>query len=56
MPGRGGAMTRTGQLTTSETRVVRAYAKKGHSVEHVDDIRQLDLRAIDEVASFTRLH
>ena len=49
-------MTRTGQLTTSEARIVRAYAKKGHSVEHLDDIRKLDLRAIDKVASFTRLH
>lgn len=49
-------VTRTGQLTTSESRVVRAYAKRGHSVEHLDDIRKLDLRAIDRVASFTRLH
>ncbi|MGB5113396.1 MAG: EcsC family protein [Mycobacterium sp.] len=54
--GAGKFMTRTGQLTTSESRVVRAYAKKGHSVEHLDDIRKLDLRAIDRVASFTRLH
>lgn len=54
--GAGKFMTRTGQLTTSETRVVRAYARKGHAVEHLDDIRKLDLRAIDGVASFTRLH
>jgi hypothetical protein len=54
--GAGKFMTRTGQLTTSEARVVRAYVKKGHSVEHLDDIRKLDLRAIDKVASFTRLH
>lgn len=54
--GAGKLMTRTGQLTTSESRVVHAYAKKGHSVERLDDIRKLDLRAIDEVASFTRLH
>ena len=54
--GAGKFMTRTGQLTTSEARVVRAYAKKGHSVEHLDDIRKLDLRAVDKVASFTRLH
>lgn len=54
--GAGKFMTRTGQLTTSDTRVVRAYAKKGHSVEHLDDIRTLDLRAIDGVASFARLH
>lgn len=54
--GAGKFMTRTGQLTTSETRVVRAYAKKGHSVEQLDDIRKLDLRAVDKVASFTRLH
>jgi hypothetical protein len=54
--GAGKFMTRTGQLTTSEARVVRAYVKKGHSVEHLDDIRKLDLRAIDRVASFTRLH
>jgi hypothetical protein len=49
-------MTRTGQLTTSEARIVRAYAKKGHSVERLDDIRKLDLSAVDKVASFTRLH
>lgn len=54
--GAGKAMTRTGQLTTSDTRVVRAYVKKGHSVEHLDDIRTLDLRSIDNVASFSRLH
>lgn len=54
--GAGKIMTRTGQLTTSETRVIRAYANKGHSVEHLDDIRQLDLHAIDKVASFKRLH
>ena len=54
--GAGKIMTQTGQLTTSETRVVRAYAKKGHSVENLDDIRQLDLQAIDKVASFKRLH
>jgi hypothetical protein len=54
--GAGKAMTRTGQLTTSEGRVVRAYTKKGHSVEHLDDIHRLDLRAIDKVAKFTRLH
>lgn len=54
--GAGKAMTRTGQLTTSEGRVIRAYAKKGHAVEHLDDIRKLDLRAIDKVASFSRLH
>lgn len=54
--GAGKFMTRTGQLTTSETRVVRAYAKKGHSLEHLDDIRRLDLKTVDDVASFTRLH
>ncbi|MGQ9408956.1 EcsC family protein [Mycolicibacterium gilvum] len=54
--GAGKFMTRTGQLTTSEARVIRAYARKGHSVKHLDDIRELDLRAVDKVASFTRLH
>ncbi|SBS79301.1 conserved hypothetical protein [uncultured Mycobacterium sp.] len=54
--GAGKFMTRTGQLTTSEARVVRAFAKKGHTVERLGDIRKLDLRAIDKVASFTRLH
>ncbi|QRY53827.1 EcsC family protein [Mycolicibacterium septicum] len=54
--GAGKAMTRTGQLTTSQARVIRAYEKRGHSVEHLDDIRKLDLRAIDKVASFSRLH
>lgn len=54
--GAGKFMTRTGQLTTSESRVVGAYAKKGHAVEGLDDIRKLDLRAVDKVASFTRLH
>ncbi|QIV80388.1 EcsC family protein [Mycolicibacterium frederiksbergense] len=54
--GAGKFMTRTGQLTTSETRVIRSYVKKGHTVERLDDIHELDLRAIDKVASFTRLH
>ncbi|WP_253867830.1 EcsC family protein [Mycobacterium sp. GA-1285] len=54
--GAGKFMTRTGQLTTSEARVVKAYAKRGHLVDHLDDIRKLDLRAIDKTASFTRLH
>ncbi|OCB56896.1 hypothetical protein A5677_17615 [Mycobacterium malmoense] len=54
--GAGKFVTRTGQLTTSETRVIRAYAKKGYSVEHLEDIRKLDLRAVDRVASFVRLH
>jgi hypothetical protein len=54
--GAGKFMTRTGQLTTSDKRVIRAYTKKGHSVEHLDDIRRLDLRAVDGVASFARLH
>lgn len=54
--GAGKAMTRTAQLTTSEDRVVRAYSKRGHSVEQLDDIHKLDLRAIDRVANFTRLH
>lgn len=54
--GAGKAMTRTGQLTTSEDRVVRAYTKKGHAVEQLDDIRKLDLRAVDKVARFARLH
>jgi hypothetical protein len=34
----------------------RAYAKRCHSTEHLIDIHQLDLKAIDKVASFTRLH
>jgi len=54
--GAGKFMTRTGQLTTSEDRVIRAYARKGHPVEELDEIRKLDLRAVDKVASFTRLH
>lgn len=54
--GAGKFMTRSGQLTTSSGRVIRAYAKKGHAVEHLIDIRSLDLRAIDKVASFSRLH
>ena len=54
--GAGKFMTRTGQLTTSDARVIRAYARKGHSVDHLDDIRKLDLRDIDKVASFARLH
>lgn len=53
--GAGKFMTRTGQLTTSERRVIRAYEKRGHSVAELDDIRMLDLRAIDRVASFSRL-
>lgn len=54
--GAGKFITRTGQLTTSEKRVVRAYAKRGYLVEQVADIRNLVLRAVDAVASFTRLH
>lgn len=54
--GAGKFMTRTAQLTTSDTRVVRAYSKKGHAVDELADIRKLDLRAIDKVASFARLH
>lgn len=54
--GAGKFMTRTGQLTTSETRVIQSYAKKGHSVQDLDDIRKLDLKTIDKVASFARLH
>lgn len=54
--GTGKFITRTGQLTTSEKRVVRAYAKRGHPVENVAHIRKLDLSAVDKVASFTRLH
>ena len=54
--GAGKFITRTGQLTTSEKRVVRAYAKRGHLVEGVADIRKLDLSAVDKVAAFTRLH
>lgn len=54
--GAGKFMTRTGQLTTSTSRVVRAYTKKGHPVDELDDIRQLDLKHVDKVASFTRLH
>lgn len=37
-------------------RLHAVQAKKGHSVEQLDDIRKLDLGAIDRVASFTRLH
>ncbi|OHU93761.1 hypothetical protein C1Y40_05122 [Mycobacterium talmoniae] len=54
--GTGKFMRRTGQLTTSSARVVRAYTKKGHPVSDLDDIRKLDLKDIDSVASFTRLH
>lgn len=54
--GAGKFMTRTGQVTTSESRVIRSYAKKGHLVEQLSDIHKLDLRAVDGVASFTRLH
>ena len=50
--GAGKLMARTGQLTTSHARVIGAYARKGHSVVHLDDIRKLDLRTIDDVASF----
>jgi hypothetical protein len=54
--GAGKFITRTGQLTTSEKRVVRAYAKRGHPVQDVADVRKLDLSVVDKVASFTRLH
>ena len=49
-------MTKSSQLTTSSDRVVRAYTKRGHKVEDLDDIRLLDLRAIDQTASFSRMH
>lgn len=54
--GAGKIMSRTSQLTTSDTRVISAYAKKGHSVQNLEDIRKLDLKTIDDVASFTLLH
>jgi hypothetical protein len=54
--GAGKVMSRTSQLTTSDTRVIVAYAKKGHPVDHLDDIKKLDLKTIDDVASFTLLH
>ncbi|MEE6138889.1 EcsC family protein [Mycobacterium sp. 050128] len=54
--GVGKVMSRTSQLTTSDTRVVSAYAKKGHAVQNLDDIGKLDLKTIDDVASFTLLH
>ncbi|WAC93486.1 EcsC family protein [Mycobacterium sp. Aquia_213] len=54
--GAGKFMARTAQLTTSDTHVIDGYARKGHSVEHLEDIRKLDLRAIDDVASFALLH
>ncbi|MEE3062744.1 MAG: EcsC family protein [Actinomycetota bacterium] len=48
----GKFMTKTGQMTTSPSLVIGAYARKGHAVEHLDDIRKLDLRTIDDVAAF----
>jgi hypothetical protein len=54
--GAGKVMSRTSQLTTSDTRVISAYAKKGHAVDRLNDIRKLDLKTIDDVASFTLLH
>ena len=32
---------------------MRAYTKEGHHVGNLDDIRQLDLKHVDKVASFT---
>jgi hypothetical protein len=32
--------------------VIGAYARKGHAVDHLDDIRKLDLKSIDDVAAF----
>jgi hypothetical protein len=54
--GAGKFMTRTAQLTTSDTHVIDVYARKGHSVARLEDIRKLDLRVIDELASFALLH
>ena len=54
--GAGKVMARTGDLTTSPARVIAAYRKKGHPVTQLDDIRKLDLRVIDDVASFGLLH
>jgi hypothetical protein len=54
--GAGKLMARTGQLTTSHARVIGAYARKGHSVADLDDIRKLDLKTIDDVASFGLAH
>jgi EcsC protein family len=54
--GAGKFMTRTAQLTTSDAHVIGVYARKGHSVAHLEDIGKLDLRTIDEVASFALLH
>lgn len=54
--GAGKFMTRSAQLTTSEKRIIRAYTKRGHAVGSLNEIRKLDLYAIDHVASFARLH
>lgn len=54
--GAGKLMARTGQLTTSHARVIGAYTRKGHPVANLDDIRKLDLRTIDDVASFGLAH
>lgn len=54
--GAGKMMMRTGQISTSRDRVVRAYQKKGHTVRELSDIQLLDLKEIDKTASFTRLH
>jgi hypothetical protein len=54
--GAGKFMARTSQLTTSHARVIDVYAQKGHPVVQLDDIKRLDLRTIDDVASFARRH
>lgn len=55
--GRGAAkaLTRSSQLTLSPKRSIRAYVRRGHTVERVGDIRNLDLEIIDDVARFKRL-
>ncbi|WP_118915394.1 EcsC family protein [Mycobacterium shigaense] len=54
--GAGKLMAKTSDLTTSPTRVIAAYAKKGHPVTQLEDIGKLDLRIVDDVASFGLLH
>jgi len=47
--GIGKAVARTGRLTLSESRVLRSYKRRGHQVNELAAIRELDLKIVEHV-------
>jgi hypothetical protein len=54
--GMGKLMARSSQFTLSDHRVLRAYRRKGHLVQALSDIHDLDLQVLDTIARFKRVH